>query len=93
MSASRCRSIIAKIWEVYLIANVQMGKALKARLRIERKTVATLGEGSLFSHLNQQLSGDLAKLEAHMETVTATGGIQESESLSIGPEITVLSCG
>ena len=77
----------------YQIANVQMGKALKARLRIERKTVATLGEGSLFSHLNQQLSGEFAKLEAYMETVTATGDIQGSESLSIGPNVTVLSCG
>ena len=76
-----------------MFTSVQMGKALKARLRIERRTVATLGEGSLFSHLNQHLCGECDKLEAYLETVTATGAIQESESLSVGPEITVLSCG
>lgn len=73
------------------LSNLQIGKALKAQLRLDRKTVATLGEGSLFSHLKQRLSSEFAYLQAHVETVAATGDIQKSEYLSVGPETTVLT--
>ncbi len=70
---------------------LQMGKALKAQLRLDRQTVATMGEGSLFSYLNQQISSEHAELQAYMETVAATGSIQKKELLCVGPETTVLT--
>ena len=80
-------------WYEIVAYILQSNLTKRAQLGVDRQFLAALGEGTLFTNMEEQLAETFAAIKVQSELVRQTGQMQPLEKLSIAPEATVLTIG
>ena len=60
-------------------------------ISINRQFIAALGEGTLFTDLEEQWSSKFAAMKHQADIVKQTGQMQSVETLTVAPETVILT--